>query len=117
LGFERTVTRSPCRNGRDTTKLAPWPSECARSVPAWRPLREPVTRTVPIRDGAIPRKLIWVPGDAVRVPSGGNVVTSAAAGAAVSSAIAPPTANSNRKRYEAVGLTGAVVTTTLPAAS
>jgi hypothetical protein len=29
----RTVTRSPWRKGRATTKLAPRPSECARSRP------------------------------------------------------------------------------------
>ncbi len=71
------MTRSPCRNALATTKLAPLPSECARRFPPWRPLREPVTRTAPIRSGAMPRKLIWVRGDAVSVPGSGKVVTCA----------------------------------------
>src|SRR3954452_17900607 len=74
----RTVTRSPGVNGRPGRKLAPSPSEWARSVALWAPLREPFAVTRPMADGAPPRRLICVPGPAVRVPGEGNTENVAA---------------------------------------
>ena len=51
----RTVTVSPPRSGSESTKLAPLPSECACSVPACEPLRDPVTVTVPSDAGGAPQ--------------------------------------------------------------
>ena len=67
----RTVTRSPPRKRLRSTKLAPLPSECARSRPAWRPLREPLTRIVPSRLARAPRSEICVRGPAETVPGEG----------------------------------------------
>ena len=48
-----------------------WP-EWAASVPGWLPLLEPVTRIVPSWLAGTPRKLIWLPGGATRLPGIGN---------------------------------------------
>jgi len=42
-----TFTVSPPRSGVSSTKLAPLPSECGRSVPVWLPDSEPLTVTPP----------------------------------------------------------------------
>ena len=70
-----TVTVSPGVNALVGTKLAPRPSECGFSVPAWAWLREPVTVTAPIWLGAIPRNEIWACGGATRLPLIGNTLT------------------------------------------
>src|SRR5437764_2355542 len=71
----RTVTVSPGLNGFVGTKLAPWPSECALSAPAWAPVFEPTTCTVPSALGGTPRKLTWVCGEATGVPAVGYTAT------------------------------------------
>ena len=63
-----TVTRSFSSNGSFGTKLTPWPSECAFSVPGWSPLREPLTVTLPSAAASPPRNEIVVLGWAVSVP-------------------------------------------------
>ena len=52
-----------------------YPSGSATRLPGCRPLREPVTRTVPSAAGIIPRKLIVVWGVANRSPGEGETVT------------------------------------------
>ena len=74
-----TVTSSPGRNGRDGRKLPPRPSESAMTRPACRPLRDPVTITLPRRTAGIPGKTICVPGEATRPPGIGKVRTSGSA--------------------------------------
>src|SRR3954452_13977959 len=63
-----TVTVSLATNGFAGTKLTPWPSECATSLPAWLPLREPRTVTVPRAAASPPRKEIVVFVPTVGVP-------------------------------------------------
>jgi hypothetical protein len=67
-----TSTRSSPRSGRSRTKLAPWPSECSRSVPAWSPVRDPRTVIGPSSAAGAPRRLICVSGEADMVPGIGN---------------------------------------------
>ena len=75
-----TVTVSPGVNALVGTKLAPRPSEWALRVPEWARLRDPVTVTVPISLGAIPRNEIWACGGATRLPLIGNTLTAARCG-------------------------------------
>ena len=70
-----TLTVSPPRSGLSSTKLAPLPSECGRSVPVWVPDREPLTVTLPSCAGGAPRRLIWVSGEADWTPGMGNAPT------------------------------------------
>ena len=67
----RTVTRSPWRSLRASTKLAPRPSECARSRPLCLPLFSPVTRMRPSCLAGAPRSEICVVGLADGVPGDG----------------------------------------------
>jgi hypothetical protein len=71
----RTVTVSPWLNGFAGMKLAPCPSECDLSTPAWAPVFDPVTCTVPSALGGTPRKLTWVCGEATGVPAVGYTAT------------------------------------------
>ena len=105
-----TVTVSPGVNRAAGRKLAPWPSEWARSVPACAPLVDPVTvirfcRS--LRDA--PRKLICVFGFAMGVPSAGNTATApggalwevpAPAAAAISVPQARQMSKSERRRCD-----------------
>ncbi len=85
-----TVTRSPAMNGCAGRKLSPVPVEYARRTPACTPLREPTTCTSDTCVAPVPRKLIWVLGEASGVPGSGETATGLATAvlAAVSSSSA-----------------------------
>src|SRR5947209_18061199 len=70
-----TVTVSPATNRWAGMKLAPVPSESARTRPGCTPLFEPVTVGDPIALGETPRKVSWVDGAATRPPGIGNTYT------------------------------------------
>ena len=63
-----TSTVSLATNGFEGTKLTPWPSEWANSLPVWVPLLEPFTVTVPSAAASPPRNEIVVLAPAVGVP-------------------------------------------------
>src|ERR1019366_8835897 len=71
----RTVKSSPSENGLAGTKLAPSPWGQESSRPACTPLREPVTLITLMSAAGTPRKLIWVAGEASRLPDTGDTVT------------------------------------------
>src|SRR6202012_1956337 len=81
-----TVTVSPGENDVVGRKLAPRPSESPRNVPAWTPLLEPATVTVPMLVIGTPRNTIWLLGEATWLPGVGNAYTCGRAVAAASAA-------------------------------
>src|SRR4051812_24667523 len=67
-----TVTTSPGVKATLGRKLDPCPSECCITLPECGPLSEPTTLSGVT---GIPRKEIWVSGDATSPPGMGNVCT------------------------------------------
>ncbi len=76
-----TVTTSPGTNGLAGRKLPPRPSESDTRRPACRPLREPVTVSLPSLPTGMPRNAICVCGAATRAPGIGYTLTGRVAGA------------------------------------
>src|SRR5271154_325599 len=78
----RTLTCSPGVKAPLTMKLAPLPAEYGCTEPECDPLRDPTTCTPVIVRAPVPRKLIWVVGDASGARGSGETVTGCAAAAA-----------------------------------
>src|SRR5206468_4350105 len=98
------VTVSVFWNGLSGRKLPRLVSEWPSMWPVWTPVTEPATVRFPIALGAIPRKLIWVPGRLYLVPGLGYTETEGdAASAAAAPARASTTASSAASSRDTAG--------------